>query len=148
MLNEMIKSLDQNLEYVEYQATDNQYIITVHSLRTEVACPYCQTYSSKVHSVYNREIQDLPIQDKQTWLQINTRKMFCINPDCHHKTFAETFDFVARHGKKTKRLVEKILATSAKLGSVSASILLKNSAVTVSKCSICTLVKKNASDCG
>lgn len=148
MLDEMIKSLDENLECVEYKTSENQYVITVQSLTKEVICPYCQTSSAKVHSIYNREIQDLPIQDKQTLLLINTRKMFCVNPDCNHKTFAETFEFVVRHGKKTKRLVEKILATSTKLSSVSASILLKNNSVKVCKSSICDLVKKNATHCG
>lgn len=144
----MVKSLDQNLECVEYKTSENQYVITVRSLTKEVLCPYCQSSSAKVHSIYHREIQDLPIQDKQTLLLLNTRKMFCVNPDCSHKTFAETFDFVVRHGKKTKRLVEKILATSTKLSSVSASILLKNNSVKICKSSICDLVKKNATHCG
>ena len=29
---------------------------------SEVKCPYCGTLSSKVHSSYEREIQDLPMQ--------------------------------------------------------------------------------------
>ena len=33
----------------------------------------------KVHSVYQREIQDIPMPDKQTILLLNTRKMFCLN---------------------------------------------------------------------
>lgn len=47
--------------------------------------------------------------------------MFCKNPGCEHKTFSERFDFVAPNGKKTKRLVKRILITSIKMSSVSAS---------------------------
>jgi transposase len=98
--------------------------------------------------MYQREIQDLPIQERQVILLINTRKMFCTNAECNHKTFAEKFDFVNPHGKKTNRLVSKILNTSTKLSSVSASILLKSNSVKVCKSSICDLLKKNAIHCG
>lgn len=55
---------------------------------------------------------------------------------------------VNSHGKKTNRLVSKILNTSTKLSSVSASILLKSNSVKVCKSSICDLLKKNAIHCG
>lgn len=148
MLDEIIKSLSSNLQCIDYKLKDNQYIFTVQSSEHEVRCPYCNTLNSKTHSVYQREIQDLPIQDKQVIILINTRKMFCTNPECNHKTFAEKFDFVESHGKKTKRLVSKILTTSTKLSSVSASVLLKSNSIKVGKSSICDLLKKNAIHCG
>ena len=98
--------------------------------------------------MYQREIQDIPMQDRQTILLLNARKMFCTNPDCDHKTFSERFDFIAPKGRKTKRLVDKILMTSVKLSSVSASALLKADSVKVCKSSICDLLKKNAGNCG
>ncbi len=55
------------------------------------------------------------MQDKQTILLLNRRKIFCLNKNCTHKTFTERFDFVAPNGKKTKRLIDKILITSTKL---------------------------------
>lgn len=57
--------------------------------------------SSRVHSTYQREIQDLPIHNKQTVLFVHTRKMFCENPDCQTTTFAERHPFAAKSGKKT-----------------------------------------------
>ena len=77
-------------------------------------CPYCGKVYSKIHSVYQREIQDIPIQDKQTIVLLNTRKMFCSNPACNYKTFSERVDFIAPRERKTKRLVDKILLVSAK----------------------------------
>lgn len=148
MMDEIIKSLSSNLQCIDYKVKDNQYIFTVQSSEHEVRCPYCTTLNSKTHSVYQREIQDLPIQDKQVIILINARKMFCANPECDHKTFAEKFDFVESHGKRTKRLVSKILTASAKLSSVSASALLKSNSIKVGKSSICDLLKKNAIHCG
>lgn len=98
--------------------------------------------SSRIHSIYQREIQDLPLHNKQTILLVHTRKMFCENPDCQATTFAERHPFVAKYGKKTDRLVTNILNTSLQLSSISASRLLKTESVKVCKSSICTLLKK------
>lgn len=68
--------------------------------------------------------------------------MFCLNENCTHSTFSERFDFVALNGKKTNRLLDKIMNTSTKLSSVTASALLKNSSIKVCKSSICDLLKK------
>lgn len=83
-----------------------------------------------------------PFQDKQAILLLMARKMFCDNPECTIKTFSERFNFVNQKAKKTNRLIEKILVTSTKLSSVSASSLLKMGSVKVWKSSICDLLKK------
>ncbi|MDR1617215.1 MAG: transposase family protein [Syntrophomonadaceae bacterium] len=67
--------------------------ITVRPNRQELICPYCATPSTKVHSCYPRKFSDLPIQGKKVTIIIENRKMFCQNPDCGHKTFAEKFCF-------------------------------------------------------
>lgn len=143
-----IKLLDENLECVNYKFINDRFVLFAKSNKSEVKCPFCGNVSSKIHSVYQREIQDIPMQDKQIILLLNTRKMFCLNENCTHKTFSERFDFVAPSGKKTKRLINKILITSTKLSSVSASALLENASIKVCKSSICDLLKKNADHCG
>ena len=148
MENIMIKSLDTTLECMDCKIKKDQIILSVSSSKATAPCPYCGQTSAKVHSMYQREIQDIPMQDKQTILLLNTRKMFCTNSECNHKTFTERFHFVESRGKKTKRLIEKILMTSTKLSSVTASTLLKADSISVLKSSICDLLKKNASDCG
>lgn len=148
MENAIVQQLDINLECNDCMIQNKKIILKIASKQKAVTCPFCGKQSSKVHSAYQREIQDLPIHEKQTILLLNTRKMFCINPQCQYKTFSERFDFVQPGGKKTKRLTENILITSAKLSSVSASKLLASNSIHVSKSSICDLLKKNASPCG
>lgn len=148
MEQEIIKLLDVNMECINCKIKGNQVIFNIQSRNNIGICLYCGSESSRVHSSYQREIQDLPIQEKQTILLIRTRKMFCDNPNCNHKTFSETFDFVAPKAKKTKRLIDKILRTSTKLSSVSASSVLNQSAIKTCKSSICDLLKKNAIECG
>lgn len=148
MEQELIKLLSNDLECTTCRIKNEQVILEIHSTKKQVICPYCNNTSSKIHSVYQREIQDIPIQEKQTILLLNIRKIFCDNPECNHKTFSERFGFVAPNAKKTNRLVDKILMTSTKVSSVSASSLLKAGSIKAGKSSICDLLKKNACHCG
>lgn len=61
----------------------------------------------RTHSTYEREIQDLPIQEKKVILLVTTRKMFCDNPECEHTTFAEVHPFAAPKAQK-KSSVTKV----------------------------------------
>ena len=147
-MDEFIKMLSKDYELVNYKIEDNQIIFEIASVNNSCTCPFCGMTSSRIHSIYQREIQDLPIHNKQTILLVHTRKMFCENPDCQATTFAERHPFVAEYGKKTDRLVMNILNTSLQLSSISASRLLKTESVNVCKSSICILLKKNALHCG
>ena len=46
-----------------------------HRTITELECPFCGRKTPKVHSIYEREIQDLPMQGKKVILLVDTRKM-------------------------------------------------------------------------
>ena len=63
---------------------------------------------------------------KKSKIIIQNRKMFCLNPECKHTTFAETFDFIKPKAKKSNRLLDKIIDVSLNVSSVNASDILKN----------------------
>lgn len=148
MENKLIKMLDSDLECMDCRIKEDTIIMDIKSSINVIECPYCGASTSRVHSTYIREIQDIPLQDKRTILLLNTRKMFCDNHECTHKTFSEPFDFVKPKAKKTNRLIDRILITSVKLSSVSAQTLLESNNIQASKSSICELLKKNAIHCG
>lgn len=143
-MDEFVKSLDPALNYLTHETHEHNIIITVESSRHEIVCPYCSKKSSRVHSVYRREFQDLPLQDKQVTIILNNKKYFCDNQDCSHRTFAERFDFIMPKSRKTNRLIEKILRLSTMVSSISAAQILKSDMTIVSKSTICNLIKKNA----
>lgn len=147
-MDEFIKLLDPNYELLQYRIKNTTVVFTIQSIKNELECPFCGRKTKQVHSKYQREIQDLPIQDRQVILLVNTRKMFCNNPECSHKTFSEKHPFVAPKGKKTVRLIKNIIYTSTQLSSLNASKLLKSENITICKSSICDLLKKNAITCG
>jgi len=147
-MDELIKLLNPGYELIQSNIKEKLIVLNIKSTEEVMTCPYCGAKSARVHSTYQREIQDLPIQDRQVVLLVNTRKMFCDNLECDHKTFTEVHPFVACKGKKTERLIKNILWTSAQLSSMNASKLLKSDHITVGKSSICNLLKKNAIHCG
>lgn len=141
-MDEFIKLLDKNLEYISHEIIDDTIFINVVSNRKEVICPYCGKLSSKAHSHYKRSFQDLPIQGKKVRVILNNRKMFCNNLDCNHTTFAENFDFLKFKAKKTKRLEDEIISISINVSSLTATDLLRNSVADVGKSTVCNLLKK------
>jgi transposase len=64
-MDEFIKLLDKNLEYLNHKIIDDTIYIYVASIRKEVSCPFCGHMSLKTHSTYERSFQDLPIQGKK-----------------------------------------------------------------------------------
>jgi len=76
------------------------------------------------------------MQDKKVIIISNNRKMFCNNPNCNHKTFAERFYFISSKGKKTKRLENNIINLSLNLSSIAASKHFKQIIANVCKSTI------------
>ena len=142
-MDEFIKLLDPNLQYVQHKLIENTFYIDVVSTVTEIECPFCGESSSRIHSHYARSFQDLPIQGKKVEITLNNRKVFCDNPNCNHRTFAERFNWLAHKSKKTSRLDEEIIRLSLNCSSMAASRILRTSTATISKSTVCTLLKKN-----
>lgn len=141
-MDEFVKLLDGNLEYVSHEIINDVIYIDVISTRQKVICPYCGQPSSKIHSHYKRSFQDLPIQGKKVELVLNNKKVFCNNVDCTKTTFAEYFDFLPFKAKKTKRLDDEIINIAMNVSSITATNLLKSRVANVGKSTVCNLLKK------
>ncbi len=142
MMDEFIKELDPSLNYLGHETIGDEVIIYVESNRKKCSCPYCGSSSKRVHSCYEKSFQDLPVMGKKTKIIIKNRKFFCDNPECKFTTFAERFDFLKQKGKKTQRLIDKIVDISLNTSSIAASRTLKDGIADVGKSTICNLLKK------
>lgn len=147
-MDSLLSNLDCNYQVDDYAIKDRIVVLKVSSKIQELECPFCGQKSNKIHSRYVREIQDLPLSDKKTILLVQTRKFFCTNQECNKKTFSERHPFVDIKGKKTKRLEQNIIISATNLSSTNASKVLQLSNISISKSSICELIKKNTSPCG
>lgn len=141
-MDELVKAIEPSFEYIRHEIDGGVMRIFVYSTRQEANCPYCGTASSKVHSVYFRKFWDLPIQDKKVEIVIDNRKYFCMNPECEHKTFAESFNCLPKMGRRSCRLTKVIINTATNLSSITASKTLRQGTADVGKSTICRLIKK------
>jgi transposase len=141
-LSELIKLLDDKLQYIEHEFNGGTVTIRVEIVSDEAKCPYCEAASGKVHSRYNRRLQDLPIQGWKVKLIVRNKKYFCVNPECSQRTFAEPLSFCEPDARKTKRLQAEILRVSLTQSSVSAAEYLRRSVADVGKSAICDMLKK------
>ncbi|MBQ8040809.1 MAG: transposase family protein [Lachnospiraceae bacterium] len=141
-MDEFIKLLDPNLDYICHEIIGDTIVIHVASNKEEVICPYCGCASSKKHSVYERSFQDLPVMGMKSRIVLSNRKMFCTNPECSRTTFAEPFSFIGPKAKKSNRLLDKIVDVSLNVSSLNAADILKNGIADVGKSTICNLLKK------
>jgi len=141
-MDELVKMLDKNLDYLNHEVEKDTMKIHVASNREVVTCPYCHAKTTKVHSTYSKSFQDLPMPCKKVLLLLENRKMFCHNADCSKKTFAERFDFLDFKSKKTNRLITHIQETALHCSSVATSTTLKRNVVDISHTTVLNLFKK------
>ncbi len=67
-------------------------------------CPTCARCSGRVHSTYTRSLADLPWAAIPVSFKVRVRKLFCDNPLCPRKVFAERIEGVARpYARRTDR---------------------------------------------
>ena len=64
-------------------------ILQAESIRNEAICPRCRTKSHKLHQNHKYIIKDLPLGEKQLFLEINRRQFKCNK--CK-KPFSEDLD--------------------------------------------------------
>jgi transposase len=141
-MEELIKLLDEELQYVAHEISGDEVHIQVSSCRETPECPYCGYASNQIHSRRQRTLKDLPIQGKKVKLLLEQRKYFCKNEICTKKTFSERFSFYEPKATKTNRLQAEILRVALTQSSVSASRYLRSSVADVGKSAICDLLKK------
>ena len=138
----MMKNLNKNLIVIDIKKVDNVFYITCKMDTNESTCPYCNETSNNVHSSYTRTISDLSIQNNEVKLLLITRKFFCKNSKCEHKTFGERFDFVDPKAVRTNRLDKYINNIGLRDNSMDAVRTLKESGINVSSNTVLRIVKK------
>ena len=67
-MDNFIKLLDKNLNFISYEIINDSIYVHAISNRHEVTCPFCKEISVKVHSHYSKSFQELPIQGKKLLL--------------------------------------------------------------------------------
>src|SRR5688572_11942972 len=67
----------------------DQIVATLEATASRGTCPRCGTWSTGVHSRYQRTIADLPWGGLSVRLHLRVRKFFCRQPTCARRIFTE-----------------------------------------------------------
>jgi hypothetical protein len=79
--------------------------IWAHPQAEEAACRRCGASSRRVHSRYERRLADAAIGGRRVVIRLQVRRLFCDDPACARRTFAEQVPgLTVRYGRKTALL--------------------------------------------
>ncbi|MCK1289693.1 ISL3 family transposase, partial [Bradyrhizobium sp. 30] len=81
-------------------------VITIRATRGTSLCPSCGTSSGRIHSRYQRRLNDLPLAGRQVRLVVVARRFRCVTALCGRRIFTERFDdgALAPWARRTTRL--------------------------------------------
>lgn len=117
--------------------------VTVSSTQSAAQCLLCDVSSHRVHSHYERRLQDLSLAQYSMTLHLHVRKFFCLNPNCKRRIFTERLaQLVAPWARKTLRLVERLQEIGLALGGAAGSRLAHSIGCAVSGSNFLNLLKK------
>lgn len=102
---------------VDQVTVDADRVVVAARVRAATAsCPLCRRPSRRVHSRYDRRLNDLPWQGRVGELRLQVRRFRCPAADCPRRVFAERLPTVeAPRVRRTRRLAEaqRTIALSA-----------------------------------
>jgi len=80
-------------------------------------CPVCQQPSSRVHSRYQRWLDDLPWGCYVVRLRLRVRRFLCNSPSCNRQTFSEQLpELAVPYGRQTLRLAQTLQQVGQQAG--------------------------------
>jgi len=103
-----ISHLDENIHVLHEDKTKEELFFIVEVDSSSAICPSCQKLSSRAHSRYSRNVDDLPISDLHVHFQVLLHKWFCDNTECPVTVFTERLSWLQPYKRKTNRLEEVI----------------------------------------
>ncbi|MBN1173243.1 MAG: ISL3 family transposase, partial [Micromonosporaceae bacterium] len=106
-------------------------------------CPGCGATSARVHSRYQRRLVDSDIGGRETLVTLRVRRLFCDQPDCTRKTFAEQVQgLTTRHGRRTAQVEQTMQAVAMALGGRPGARLAEQVVAPVSRSTLLRVIRR------
>lgn len=133
-------------KYFIYNSTIIESKMVILNFSTQlrsIKCPTCGKNTISYATHYIRKIQDLPILDKGTIINIKILKMKCNNNNCEINYFNETLeDYVLAKKRYSNRLTDLLIKISLTETAEGGSRMLKEKNISVSGDKLLQLAKK------
>lgn len=97
---------------------ENAHLHLIISLtQPQSSCPLCQVSSLRIHSYYDRTLQDVCCANHRLTLHLRARKFFCVNSACSRRVFTERLPKITMSWSRvTTRLSEQLSSVGVALG--------------------------------
>lgn len=69
-MNGFIRELGEDYKFDNYRIKKDVVVFEISSICQELVCPYCGVKTREIHSTYEREIKELPVQNKKVILLV------------------------------------------------------------------------------
>jgi len=123
---------DTCLQVMHIAMTSEEVTLVVTSTQPQGCCPLCGEPASRVHSRYERTLQDLPLSGRRVRLALHVRRFFCANSSCPRRIFAERLPTLTEaFARRTNRLRDALLDIGWALGGEAGARLCRKQAMPV-----------------
>ncbi len=126
----------------DWKEDDDSIVISLKSTAHTDICPVCGKPVVELHNTYHRKLQDIPINNKCTYLDVIAYKFDCTNNDCDRKVVMQELPFASPSQRRTDRLNCLILAVSIFLSNQGTETVMKLIGVKVSNDAVSRLLNK------
>jgi transposase len=107
------------------------------------ACPGCAAECTRIHSRYQRCIDDTAIGGRQVAIMLTVRVFVCPNPACPARRFAEQVDgLTSRYNRRSRSLHRSLEAIGLALAGRAAARLAEHLDVTVGRTAMIRLIRR------
>jgi transposase len=134
--------ISSELSIVQILPQADRVVLVARPTAKETCCPYCGSRTGHVHSHYQRRLADLPWHGRVVEVQLQARRLRCVNPGCPRKIFTERLpETVLPKARRTTRLYEHHLAIGFAAGGEPGSRLSKKLGMPVSGDTLLRMVR-------
>jgi transposase len=120
-----------------------QITLWVRPIATVSSCPLCAMPAHRIHSHYQRTLEDLTWADYRVRLRLEVRKWFCDQTTCRRRIFTERLPtVVAPWARRTLRLAQRWVALALALGGRAGVRLSQRWGLNVSRNTLLRLIRR------
>jgi transposase len=136
--------LPHGLIVEHFQHGGDEIVAVARSPSSTSPCPVCRRVSAKVHSRYERTLDDLPAHGRKVRIRLQVRRFRCGWPDCPRTIFAERLDesIVQPWARRSSRLQAIVHHVGLALGGRPGQSLARRLLLPVSKDTLLRVVRR------
>jgi DNA-directed RNA polymerase subunit N (RpoN/RPB10) len=125
------------LEFTAVETGGEGMVIVARTASEPVACRECGTPSSRLHDRYRRRLEDLSCAGRPVRVELEVRRLCCVNPACEMVTFAEQVEGVTQwRQRRTPGLRGVLERVALALAGRAGARLAKALGAVVSRCTL------------